>query len=484
MRRKINRKALVNRKTLRNEFPGMGWGYESAFQFSGAPLAGVFDGLGVGPGGATAALSQPLELAYNNSYYFISMNRIICTYSYTMHGVIRTLVDQPVYDAFRGGLEFKSDELDEEDIQALDDYMRESNVLKAVKSALRWDRLFGGGGVIINTDEDYSKPFRKDGMNPNRDLNFIGADRWELVLQGLPQGVDLGMPGYTNVMPDFNYYGRIIHPSRVFRVVGEEAPSLARRRLQGWGMSVIECVLREINQYLKNQNVLFELLDEAKIDVYKLKDFNSKVLSQFAQGKVVKRITMANALKNFSNAIMIDAEDDYEQKQLTLSGIAETLVQIRIGIAAATRMPLSKLFGLASSGFSSGEDDIENYNTIVEHERERAREVLDKVFPLVCRHLFGFEPQLEYSFKPLRVLGALDEENVKNAKFNRHVTLQSIGFYDDEEFARALKEDRIILMDTKVSQGVRAIEPPISPPSTWQNPQQVASPKKITEETK
>jgi uncharacterized protein len=466
------------KRTVENAYEG--WGYETAFGFNpNDPMAGVFSS----QGSNVSSLSTYGELAHNASYMFISMNRVLCTYSYTTFGVIRTVVDQPVYDAFRGGLEFRSDELDEEDLQKLTEYMQYSNTLRVVKDALRWDRLFGGGGIVLNLDQDFKKPFKKESINENSVMNFIAADRWELPLQGMPEGLDLGLPSYAAKMPLFGFYGKTVHPSRVFRVVGEEAPSLARRRLQGWGMSTIECILREVNMYLKHQNATFDLIDQVKIDVYKLKDFNSKVLSKFAQGKVVKRITMANALKNFSNAIMLDSEDDYEQKTLTLSGLAEVLVQIRIGIAAACRMPLSKLFGLSASGFNSGEDDIENYNTIVEHERERAREVLDRIMPLVCRKLFGYEPQLTYDFKPLRVLSAVDEETVKNSKFNRHVTLYNIGFYQDEELARALKEDRIVLMDTEVSKGTRAIEPPMNPSATFNVPQQVSQPKKLTEES-
>ena len=465
-------------KTRSNDYPG--WGYETSMEFSGSPMTGVFDGMG--PGGNTSSLSGIGELAANSSYYFVSMNRTLITYAYVMHGVLRTVVDQPVYDAFRGGLTFKSDELDEMDIQKLNEYMKYSNVLKVVRDALRWDRLYGGAGVIVNTNQNFKTKFNPESITQDSILHFICADRWELAMQGIPMDQDMGLNFKMPKNCYFDYYGKQVDPSRVFRVVGEEAPSLARRRLQGWGMSVIECILREVNTYIKHQNATFDLIDQVKIDVYRLKDFNSKVLSKFAQGKVVRRITMANQLKNFANAIMLDSEDEYEQKQLSLAGLAETLVQIRIGIAAACRMPLTKLFGLSTQGFDSGESDLENYNTLVEHERERARDVLDKVLPLVYRHLFGFEPKVEYEFKPLRVLSSIDEENVKNSKFNRHVTLYNIGFYEDEEFARALKEDRIVLMDTAVGKGERAIEAPMAPPATFATTQQVSSPKKVTEE--
>ena len=463
-------------KKVENDFDG-GYGYSTAMEFSGSPLTGVFGG-----GEGTSSLSGIGELAANSSYYFLSMNRVLITYAYVMHGVLRTVVDQPVYDAFRGGLTFKSDELDEKDIQELNEYMKSSNVLKVVRDALRWDRLYGGSGVIVNTNQNFKTKFSPESITKDSNLNFICADRWELSMQGIPMDQDMGLSWKMPKNSYFDYYGKMVDASRVFRVVGEEAPSLARRRLQGWGMSVIECILREVNTYLKHQNATFDLIDQVKIDVYKLKDFNSKILSKWAQGKVVRRITMANQMKNFANAIMLDSEDEYEQKQLSLAGLADTIEQIRIGIAAACRMPLTKLFGLSATGFNSGESDLENYNSLVEHERERAKELLDKILPLVCRHIFGFEPQLDYEFKPLRVLSSVDEENVKNSKFARHSTLYAQGFYTDEEYARALKEDRIVLMDTEVSKGTRAIEVPMSQPLTWQNPQQPVGAKKVTEE--
>ena len=351
-------------KKVSNDFDG-GYGYSTAMEFSGSPLEGVFGSMG--PGGNTSSLSGIGELAANSSYYFLSMNRVLITNAYVMHGVLRTVVDQPVYDAFRGGLTFKSDELDEKDIQELNEYMKYSNTLKVVRDALRWDRLYGGSGVIVNTNQNFKSKFNPESITKDSLLHFICADRWELSMQGLPDDVDMGLSWKPGKNSYFDYYGKIVDPSRVFRVVGEEAPSLARRRLQGWGMSVIECILREVNTYLKHQNATFDLIDQVKIDVYKLKDFNSKILSKWAQGKVVRRITMANQMKNFANAIMLDSEDEYEQKQLSLAGLADTIEQIRIGIAAACRMPLTKLFGLDSQGFSDNESDLENYNSIVEH---------------------------------------------------------------------------------------------------------------------
>jgi phage-related protein (TIGR01555 family) len=159
-------------------------------------------------------------------------------------------------------------------------------------------------------------------------------------------------------------------------------------------------------------------------------------------------------MKNFLNAITLESEDDYEQKQITFTGLAEMLDQIRIGIASAIRMPMAKIFGLASKGFASGEDDIENYNAIVEGQRERAEDVLDKIIPIIALKVWGFVPDdLSYEWKPLRVLTAEQEENVKTSKFNRLSQLYSQGILTPQEYCEALKQESIFTMETEVSKG-------------------------------
>ena len=436
-KRKIHTNGKLKGKTLENS--------EAMLNY---PMNGIFNTFSAG---GNAAASNPFELMNNNSYILISLQYMTLTYAYVLHGVLRTLVDQPVYDAFKGGIKIKTEEVSPEEIE---DLMRELKKLKVEKrtiEALRWDRLFGGAGIIINTNQDYKTPFNLDAINEKTKLEFIAADRWQLTWSGIPD----------DPKSHFSYYGKIINQSRVARIVGEIPPSLVRQRLQGWGMSVIECVIREIQMYFKNNNVIFELLDEAKIDVWKIKGFNSQVLSALGQGKTSKRIQMATYMKNFLNAITLDKEDDYEQKTMTFTGLADMLDQIRIGIAAAVRMPMAKIFGLSAKGFASGEDDIENYNAIVEGQRERAEEALEMIIPVVMMKTWGFVPddwKIEWS--PLRVLSAEQVENVKNAKFQRAYQLASGGYFSPQEFMEYLKDEDIVTMETAVLSGADP-EPPM-----------------------
>ena len=125
-------------------------------------------------------LSQTATLTKNNRNYFLSNDRTTLTYAYTTHGIIQTLIDQPIEDAFRGGIVIKSDELDAENIQDLQNYIKENDILEEVKDLAKWTSLYGGGGMVINTVGKSDKPINIESINENTPLEFQAADLWEL----------------------------------------------------------------------------------------------------------------------------------------------------------------------------------------------------------------------------------------------------------------------------------------------------------------
>ena len=149
-----------------------------------------------------------------------------------------------------------------------------------------------------------------------------------------------------------------------------------------------------------------------------------------------KRVRLANSMKSYLNALILDRNDEFQQKQLTFNGLSEILNQIRQGVAADLKMPMTKLFGVSSAGFNSGEDDIENYNSMIESEiRARIKYGVVQVLEICCQKLFGFVPEdLMIEFKPLRILSAEQEENMKNSRFNRLIQARANNLLSDEQF--------------------------------------------------
>lgn len=442
-------------------------------------LVGAFSGQGFN-GQGYSTTGQPYTLALANNYTPLSLNRVLLNYTYTTQGLIQIFVDVPVEDAFRGGVKFKSDELDEDDLKKLNQnfkrqrplngafrtglgrvnqqagYNFANSDLKANMLGQSWKRLFGGAGLIINTDQDFRKELRVDAIREDSPLQFIPADRWELVLSA----INIYDP--NNPTP-FNYYGLDIHRSRVLKIIGKEAPSYVRLRLQGWGMSILEYSIRAVNAYVKFENLLFELLDEAKIDVWKIEGFNTSLASEIATDQIRRRLLLGNELKNFQNGIAMDAEDDYMQKQISFTGIAEIKEGLRTDLCAYLRFPKNKLFGESAGGFGSGKDSLDNYNSTIEAIREDSMPELLTTGSLRCQQMFGFIPEdLDVEWTPLDVLDGTEQEAIKTSKQARATGLFSLGLTDGKETSEILKKEGLLVIDTAVLQGLREPEPPLS----------------------
>ena len=372
-------------------------------------------------------LSQTATLVKNNRNYFISNDRTTLTYAYTTHGIIQTLIDQPIEDAFRGGITIKSSELDAQNIQDLQNYITENSILEEVKDLGKWNRLYGGGAMVINTVGKSDKPLNIEAINENTPLDFYASDLWELNKANTQTYSESKPYVKTGLHEEFFFYGNKLDRSRALVLKGKRAPSFARQQLRGWGMSEVERIIRSINQYIKNNDVIFELLDEAKIDVYKIKGFNESLATKGGTERAQKRIQLANTIKNYQESVVMDTEDEYDQKQINFSGLSEMLQQIRIGIANDLKMPLTKIFGQSASGFNSGEDDIENYNSMIESEiMGKFDNLIVQMLKLICQKLFGFVPEdLQIEYKPLRTLSAIEEEQVKTSQMNN-----ILGLYD------------------------------------------------------
>jgi len=419
-------------------------------------------GFGGIPG--SAQVSQTDTMFQELRWYLISNMRQLLSEAYAEIGLVQVIVDTPVNDAFRGGIEIHSKQIDEEELQYLMAYMDRERDIHALAQAFKWNRLYGGAGLIIMTgNDDRTQPLSIDQVVKGQKLGFRAADLWELFyskqnIQDMASVMD--GDGKGDGAPEFyDYYGNQLHQSRVMKLTGLEAPSFIRPRLRGWGLSVIETLIRSFNQYMKSIDLAFEVLDEFKVDVYKIKNFASALMTANGEAALTNRLTIANQQKNYQNAITMDAEDDYVQKQLTFSGLADIMREIRIQIASEMRMPLAKIFGFGSTGFSSGEDDIENYNAMVESEiRQKAKYDLTNMIEFRCAQLFGVVPtDLKIHFKPLRVLSAEAEENVKTQKFTRALNALQAFAITQDEFRDIVNRGN--LLDVQLEKGVEIVRP-------------------------
>jgi hypothetical protein len=254
---------------------------------------------------------------------------------------------------------------------------------------------------------------------------------------------------------NFNFHGLTLDKTRTCLSLGINSPYYVKMRLQGWGLSFFEQTLPPIVQFLKSQNVMLELLDESKIDVLKINGLSTTLMQANGTELIKKRVDVAAQNKNYKSMLVMDATDDYQQKTLNVGGLPQFNQEIRQMICAYLKMPESKIWGTGASGFSSGQDMLENYNMRIDAEiRPRCTKMIKWVVDLRCLQLFGRKvPDLTIKWSPLRVLTGLDEQNQITQTFNNVFGMVDRGLMRPSEAMEFLKQKDIVVMETEALKG-------------------------------
>ena len=434
------RNPIINDKNLVSNVQGA-MGFWQTNPFAGPQSANM-------PG--QSILSDIDTFNKNLRYYFVSQFRQTLSQAYVEYGLVRTIIDVPVEDGYRGGVTFKTDELDEEDLIKLLKHMKRRGDFQCSMRGQKWGSLFGGGGIIcFVSDQDPEEPLDLSKIGPNSKIEFRAVDLWELSPNNM--NVNEGDPAQQNLNYDwFQYYGEKVHKTRVKMTFGEEVPSFVRARLRGWKASKVERLIRSINQYLKRTDLVFEVLDEFKLDVFMIEGWKQSLATPEGEALALKRIQYANGRKNYLHATILDVLDKFEQRMLNFSGLAEVGEDGRLQIASDMRMPLTKIFGISAQGFNAGQEDLENYNMMVEATvREAASDIVIWMAEIRCAELFQVIPEdLEDEWKPLRVMTSLDEQTVKTGKATIIDNARNRGDITLEEYRDAVNAGK--LMDVKL----------------------------------
>ena len=107
---------------------------------------------------------------------------------------------------------------------------------------------------------------------------------------------------------------------------------------------------------------------------------------------------------------------------------------------------MTKLFGISAAGFNSGEDDLENYNTMIEHEiRSKVKYIIIDVLQIISKKLFGVVPDdLEITFPSLRILSGEQEESMKTSRLQRVIVAFNSGLMDSKEAILSINHNDLV----------------------------------------
>lgn len=328
---------------------------------------------------------------------------------YVGNRLARKIIDLPSDEAVKNWINIEN----AEDIQeAMESTIEDLGAETAFADAVRWSRLYGGSAILIIADDGCTLEEAID-MNNIKSIEQLRVyDRTEIsytntMLYTDPSSKEYGKPEFYTISPR-NGISFMVHESRLLLFNGEPIPSRYASLYQDWGMPV----LQGITEDLRNCNISYQsaalILQRLSQAIYKMPDLSTLLETEEGENLAMKRLQLIDMSRSLLNTILIDGEEDFDLKNIPLTGIKDLLDQFGILVASLSNIPYALLFGRSPAGMNAtGESDLENYyNMIRQIQKRHIKKPLQKLIRLLflCKDgpSKGTEPEgWKLEFKPL-----------------------------------------------------------------------------------
>jgi phage-related protein (TIGR01555 family) len=359
--------------------------------------------------------------------------------AYQTNWIARNIVDIPAEDMVREWRTIKSEGAEE--IQEEENRLYLKN---ACGDALSWARLFGGGGILMITNQDLGKPLNIKQIGKGDLERLLVLDRWEMSPLTLNTW-DILAPNY--LQPE--YYtvqgGRQqIHWSHFAIFRGAKLPRRQMAQTHGWGDSELRKCMEDLYDTVSAKGGIAELMQEANVDVIKREGLSDELASDQDEA-ITDRYTLFSQLKSVVHLALLDGDESYERKTLNLSGVAPILETLMTWIAGCAGIPFTRLWGTSAKGMNAtGEGDLNNY-----YDQIRAKQGLQLEMPLsyldqvMVRSALGeFPAGFDFTWNPLKQPNQVEVEQAGLLRAQRD---------------RIYLEDQVV-MPSQVQQNLQANE--------------------------
>lgn len=326
--------------------------------------------------------------------------------------IARNVCELPARDALRRGWDITikkgadgSTEDDGSTARAIQEELEEIRISSALRTALTWDRQFGGSALLVAADEGLREPRMEQPLTRyKRIVRLLPLERAALIpAPGAGVETDPASPRYGlakgwMVRMAGEYMGGtkmvLVDASRLIIWTGVPL-TIEQRTTQGttdtWGGGT---VLDAVQEPLRRYRTLWGFMEGA-FRRFSVIVFQMAGLAQMMQANgtgtnvnnATARLQLMNLAMSNLRMIPIDAQTEkVEELTASLTGAAEVLRQAQDDVCGAAGMPATKLFGHSPAGFSTDDEPgWENYNAKVQDvQADKVRDPLNQIMQLVC----------------------------------------------------------------------------------------------------
>jgi len=359
--------------------------------------------------------------------------------------LMRKIIDIPAKDATR---EWRDWQADADDIEMIEDEERRLRTRATIREGLIYGRL-GGGVVIMGVNVGQPGTPLPDNL-PKQCLRYLRSySRHRIKLGPLindPMDDAFGEPEFFILTGRNGDKDVAIHRTRVLVFKGRFAGNVTSAATQSgadpyWGESFVAAVNDAVMNATSAQDEIAGLIDEAKIDVFGIPDLLNMMGDAEAEARVTRRIELANAGKSNHRAMIKDAAETWEQRQITWTGMPDVIMAFIQMASGASDIPTTRLLGKSADGLNAtGEGDQSNYDQMIrdiqESDMRPALGVLDRV--LIPSALGRTPPEVYYEFAPLNSPNETARAEIENKEADSVTKLVNLGIIPEAAMAQTV----------------------------------------------
>ena len=370
------------------------------------------------------------------------------TNNFANNGIVHKIIAIPAEDAMRKGFCIKSKDEDYKD-EPLQSIYEDLQLKEHCIDALMWDRLYGGALIVFLVDDGGTL---EDELNCNSikriaEMRVFDAASVTVLEQNLDtSSLDYGKPILYMVQ---NEYGGsfAVHASRCVWLDGEPTPPFQRKALDRINRDVLN-----YNVTLRNVLMIIERISQG---VLKFSGMVNILQAPEGEELIRKRVHQVDMCRSIDNTVVIDAEDDYQQHNLSVSGLNQILQEYQTALSAVSEIPVTVLFGRSPGGLSStGESDLENYYNMVSRIQETKLKPIilfvNKLLSVALDITAEVPEEYNIEFNPLWNLNEKEDAEVSKIKIDAEkvevdnlVSLYSVGALTADEIRNYInKKDK------------------------------------------
>jgi len=317
------------------------------------------------------------------------------------HGIGNKVVRIKAGHALKDTLQFESTD---------DEQFYKVRLEKHVKKTAKWMIAFGRGIIVLHArGDDLTKPLGQP--DPSRLMFSVFSG--DMVTPG---DVDRDLQSERYYRPlTYNVRGVAIHWSRVvdFRYI--EPPELDAPRYLYGGISEFEMIYEQIIADGVVQRASPRILEKASTLFYKIAGFKDAMRSG-QDSEMIEYFSRLEDVRGIFAAGLIDAEDQLEIANQSISNLAEADQITLRRLAMVTGIPLAMLVG----------ENVKGLNSTGENERQVFQDMIESL-------------QSDYLLEPITELMRLCGQGTVEFKDNQGDTPNSRMDYETKAIANAEK---------------------------------------------